>query len=94
MKQLLIILRSLQQNEIDLLGALALASLRGGPTTAHDIVPMVGSEVSYDTVIRRLNQLQVLGLVERYADPCNKRRQLYRLTGAGQEFLSPEPAVA
>jgi DNA-binding MarR family transcriptional regulator len=77
---------------------MTLMRLGGGPLSLGEIADAQGIDRPYATAI--VDQLELLGLAERTADPDDRRRKLVALTVAGQEAVEiaaeimAEPPVA
>lgn len=61
------------------------------PATLKSVASRVGR--GEPAVSRAIDALVRAGLVDRSADPANRRRLALRLTEAGQEFLEQPPAA-
>lgn len=59
-----------------------LRRLRSGPLSAADLVERLGSDAPYVSIT--LRDLETRGLVERTADPHDRRRRLVALTDSGR----------
>lgn len=69
----------------DMLLDLALAEAAGRPISVTSLC--IASGVSTTTALRRIDDLQNSGLVERAADPADGRRILVHLTAAGRDRM-------